>query len=155
MKIKVKEITPGCFPVKTGGDKSDCFDLCLAEDVIMKKGEVYVATLGIAVELPKGMVAKIYSRSSAPSKLGVTVANGIGFIDNTYNGDTDEWKAPLYAFKTVTIPKGTRVCQFEIKLSQFATIWQKLKWIFLAKPLLVPVKFLGNNGRGGIGSSGF
>ena len=68
MKIKVKEITKGCFPVRTGEDKSDCFDLCLAEDVTLKKGEVYVAKLGIATELPKGMVAKIYSRSSAPSK---------------------------------------------------------------------------------------
>ena len=43
MKIKVKEITKGCFPVRTGEDKSDCFDLCLAEDVTLKKGEVYVA----------------------------------------------------------------------------------------------------------------
>ena len=56
MKIKVKEITKGCFPVRTGEDKSDCFDLCLAEDVTLKKGEVYVAKLGIATELPKGLV---------------------------------------------------------------------------------------------------
>ena len=154
MKIKVKEITRGCFPVRTGEDKSDCFDLCLAEDVTLKKGEVYVAKLGIATELPKGMVAKIYSRSSAPSKLGVTIANGLGFIDTIYNGDTDEWRAPLYAYKAVTIPKGTRVCQFEVKLSQFATVWQKLKWLLSSKPLLEPVDFLGNEGRGGIGSTG-
>lgn len=154
MKIKVKEITSGCFPIRTGLTKSDCYDLVLAEDVTMKKGEVYVAKLGIAVELPKGMVATIYSRSSAPSKLGVTVANGIGFIDTSYNGDNDEWKAPLYAFKAVTIPKGTRVCQFEVKLSQFATVWQKLKWLLSSKPLLEPVDSLGNPNRGGIGSSG-
>lgn len=155
MKIKVKEITSGCFPIRTGLTKSDCYDLVLAEDVTMKKGEVYVAKLGIAIELPKGMVATIYSRSSAPSKLGVTVANGIGFIDTSYNGDSDEWKAPLYAIKAVTIPKGTRVCQFEIKLSQFATVWQKIKWLLSSKLLLEPVDFLGNEGRGGIGSSGF
>ena len=154
MKIKVKEITKGCFPVRTGGDKSDCFDLCLAEDVTLKKGEVYVAKLGIATELPKGMVAKIYSRSSAPSKLGVTIANGLGFIDTIYNGDTDEWRAPLYAFKAVTIPKGTRVCQFEVKLSQFATMWQKLKWLFSSGIELVKVQKLNGNNRTGIGSTG-
>ena len=155
MKIKVKEITSGCFPIRTGEDKSDCFDLCLAEDVTLKKGEIYVARLGIATELPKGIVANIYSRSSAPSKLGVTIANGMGFIDNSYHGDNDEWKAPLYAIKAVTIPKGTRVCQFEIKLSQFATVWQKIKWLLSSKPLLEVVKSLRNENRGGIGSSGF
>lgn len=154
MKIKVKEITSGCFPVRTGLTKSDCYDLVLAEDVTMKKGEVYVAKLGIAIELPKGMVATIYSRSSAPSKLGVTVANGIGFIDTSYNGDSDEWRAPLYAFKAVNLQAGDRICQFEIKPSQFATVWQKLRWLFTSKILLKHVDSLGNKSRGGIGSTG-
>lgn len=154
MKIKIKEIIKGCFPVRTEGNKSDCFDLFLAEDITLKKGEVYIARLGIAAELPKGMVAKVYSRSSAPSKLGVIIANGMGFIDNSYHGDNDEWKAPLYAIKAVTIPKGTRVCQFEIKLSQFATVWQKIKWLLSSKLLLEVVKSLRNENRGGIGSTG-
>ena len=154
MNIKIKEIIEGCLPVRTGGVKSDCFDLFLAEDVTLKKGEVYVAKLGIAAELPKGIVATVYSRSSAPSKLGVTVAHGIGFVDNSYKGDTDEWMVPLYALKATTISKGTRVCQFEVRLSQFATIWQKLKWLFSSKVVLKPVKSLGNKSRGGIGSTG-
>lgn len=153
MKVKVKEIVNGCMPKKFGGI-SDCFDLILGEDIKLKKGEVYVARLGIAAELPKGMVAKLYSRSSSSSKLGVNLANGIGFIDNAYKGDTDEWKAPLYAFKAVVIPKGTRVCQFEVVPSQFATIWQKLKWLLSSKVLLEPVKKLGNKDRKGLGSTG-
>lgn len=154
MKIKVKEIVENCMPVRSGGEKSDCFDLCLAEDITLKKGEVYVARLGIATELPKGIVAKIYSRSSSPSKLGVTLANGLGFIDTIYNGDTDEWKAPLYAFKAVTIPKGTRICQFEVKLSQFATRWQKIKWLLSSKIFFKLVESLGNKDRKGLGSTG-
>lgn len=153
MKIKVKEIVKGCFPVRTGLDKSDCFDLFLAEDVELKKGEVYVAGLGIAAELPKGMTARVYSRSSTPVKVGVMVANGIGFIDNAYKGNDDEWKAPLYALKSVKIPKGTRICQFEVLPSQFATGFQKLKWL-LTKPYLEEVSVLCNTGRGGIGSTG-
>lgn len=38
MKVKVKEITLGCMPIRVEGDKSDCFDLVLAEDVTLKKG---------------------------------------------------------------------------------------------------------------------
>ena len=154
MKIKVKEITKGCFPVRSNGEASDCYDLFLAEDVTLKEGEVYVARLGVAMEMPKGMIARVYSRSSGPSKIGITVANGLGFIDNIYKGDNDEWKAPLYAFKAVTIPKGTRICQFEIAPSQFATVWQKLRWLFSNKLLLEKVDMLGNENRGGIGSTG-
>lgn len=154
MKIKVKEITKGCFPVRSNGEASDCYDLFLAEDVTLKEGEVYVARLGVAMEMPKGMIARAYSRSSGPSKMGITVANGLSFIDNIYKGDNDEWRAPLYAFKDVTIPKGTRICQFEIALSQFATVWQKLKWLFSNKLLLEKVDMLGNKDRNGIGSTG-
>lgn len=154
MKIKVKEITKGCFPVRTNGKSSDCFDLILAEDVTLKKGEVYVAKLGVAMQLPKGMVAKVYSRSSAPTKLNMGVANSIGFIDNVYNGDKDEWKLPIIAYKALTIKKGTRVCQFEVTLSQFATLGQKLKWLFNGGVDLIKVDSLNNSNRGGIGSTG-
>lgn len=153
MKIKVKEIVEGCMPVRVEGDKSDCFDLVLGEDVTLKKGELFIARLGIAMELPKGMTARVYSRSSTPSKYNVQIANSIGIIDNTYNGDEDEWKAPLLAIKATTIPKGTRICQFEIVPSQFATAWQKLKWVFNNKVELVQVDHLGNDNRGGIGST--
>ena len=153
MKIKVKEITKGCFPVRSNDEASDCYDLFLAEDVTLKKGDVYVAKLGVAMEMPKGIIARMYSRSSSPSKLGVTAANGLGFIDNTYKGDTDEWRCPMLALKDVTITKGTRVCQFETAPSQFATWYQKLKWIF-TKPELILVDTLSNCNRGGIGTSG-
>lgn len=154
MKIKVKEITKGCFPVRTGGDKSDCFDLCLAEDVTLKKGEIYVAKLGVAMQLPKGIVSLVYSRSSAPTKLNMGAANSVGYIDNTYCGDTDEWRLPIIAYKATTLKKGTRVCQFTVSLSQFATVWQKLKWLFSNKVELIKVTNLNNVNRRGIGSTG-
>lgn len=153
MRVKVKEITEGCFPVRTNGSNSDCYDLFLAEDVTIKKGDIYIAKLGIAMQLPKGLVAKIYSRSSTPSKYNVIIPNSIGFIDNSYNGDEDEWKCPLYALKTTTIPKGTRICQFEVAPSMFSNELQKLKWLF-SKITLERVETLNNESRGGIGSSG-
>ncbi len=153
MKIKVKEITKGCSPVRSNGSVSDCFDLFLAEDIKLKKGEVYVAKLGVAIEMPKGIIARIYSRSSSPSKLGIGIANGLGFIDTAYCGNNDEWRCPIIAYKTVNIPKGTRICQFEVAPSQFAKWYQKLRWL-LTTPLLEQIDQLGNMDRGGIGTTG-
>ena len=152
MKIRVKEITEGCFPVRSNGEVSDCYDLFLAEDITLKKGEIYVAKLGVAMQLPKGMIAKVYSRSSIPSKFNVSLANCVGIIDNVYNGDGDEWKCPLYAYKATTIPKGTRICQFEVVPSQFAKWYNKLRWVF-STPTLKEVDLLNNKNRGGIGST--
>lgn len=154
MKIKVKEIVDGCMPVRTNGKASDCFDLMLAEDVSLKKGQIVVARLGIAVELPKDVVAKIYSRSSSPKKQGIGIANSMGFIDTAYNGNKDEWMAPLYAFRDTTLRKGTRVCQFEVQLSQFASWWSKLKWLLSSKVILKKVFKLRDKNRGGLGSTG-
>lgn len=154
MKIKCKVLTEGCFPVRSGEGMSDCYDLFLAEDVVLKKGELGIFKLGVAMKLPKGMRATVWSRSSTPPKWSVQIANSAAIMDNTYSGDEDEWRVELLAFKAITIPKGTRVCQFEVVPSQFATVWQKLKWLLSSKPLLEPVDFLGNEGRGGIGSTG-
>ena len=72
----------------------------------------------------------------------------------SYRGNKDEWKFPAVAIKDTTIKKGTRICQFRIQLSQKATIWQKIKWLFSNKIELVQVDNLSDNNRGGIGSTG-
>lgn len=154
MKIKVREIIEGCMPVRSGEGKSDCFDLILGEDVTLKKGELYVATLGIAMELPKGLSARAYLRSSTPVKHHVTMANHIAVMDATYCGNDDNWRIELLALKATTITKNTRIAQFEIVLSQFATVWQKIKWLFSGKPELIKVDSLINKNRGGLGSTG-
>ena len=152
MKIKVKEIIKGCAPIRSNGELSDCFDLRLAEDINLKKGDIYVARLGVAMQLPKGMIARVYSRSSNPSKQHIGIANGVGYIDNAYRGNMDEWRAPIIAYQDVALKKGTRICQFEVVPSQFASWIQKLKWLFSSKINLIFVsEFSSGNNRGGIG----
>ena len=53
--------------------------------------EVTYLPLGVAMELPKGFEAIVLPRSSTPKKLGIVCANSMGVIDNSYNGDNDEW----------------------------------------------------------------
>ncbi len=152
MKLKILVKEKGCEPIRAAGIISDAIDLKLGEDISLKKGEVYVASLGVAVQLPKGMIARVYSRSSNPSKQHIGIANGVGYIDNAYRGEDDVWRAPIYAYKDVTLKKGTRICQFEVVPSQFSTPWQKIKWLFNSKINLIFVSSFNNSlNRGGIG----
>ena len=70
-----------------------------------------------------------------------SLCDNILVIDPTYCGDGDMWKLPVFATRSVTIPKGTRLCQFRINRTQ--------------PPLtFIPVKHLNNTDRGGFGTSG-
>lgn len=151
--------------------KGDWVDLSAAQDVVLNapqagtlKGhdvkhrdvvsDVTYIPLGVAVKLPDGFEAIIASRSSAAKKMGIMLANGIGVIDNSYKGNDDQWMFPAVSLRKTSIAKNTRICQFRIQLSQKATIWQKLKWMFTSGIELVEVESLGGDNRSGLGSTG-
>ncbi|WP_349641675.1 dUTP diphosphatase [Eupransor demetentiae] len=72
-------------------------------------------SLGVAMKLPDGYEAIIAERSSTHKKKGVDLANGIGIIDNAYQGNDDVWCAELVANRSrVHIDRGERVLQFRI-----------------------------------------
>lgn len=109
--------------------------------------------LGVAIKLPDGFEAMVLPRSSTFKKYGILQTNSEGVIDNTYCGNNDEWKLPVIAYKDIVIPANERICQFRIQLSQKATLWQKLKWLFSNKIELVEVDHLSDNNRDGFGST--
>lgn len=117
--------------------------------------DLQIMPLGVAMQLPKGYEAMIIARSSLPKGFGVMLANNVGLIDSSYCGNDDEWKVPLIALRDTTIKEGERICQFRIQLSQKATIWQKIKWLFTSGIELIEVNELPNReNRGGLGSTG-
>ena len=176
MKIEILEKTKGCMPevFKVG----DWCDLFTAEDVTLKSPEAHklhtwgkvkgnggikirdvdfdstLIPLGVCMKLPKGYEAYLLPRSSSFSKWGIIQTNSVGIIDNLYCGENDEWKLAVLATRRVTIPKGTRIAQFRIQLSQKASMWQKLKWLFSKPAQIVKVKSLESGSRGGFGSTG-
>ena len=85
--------------------------------------------------------------------MGILQANSVGLIDNSYCGDKDEWKFPAISFRDTTINAGERICQFRIQLSQKATVFQKLKWLFSNGIKLIETDNLNNSSRGGFGST--
>lgn len=142
--------------------KGDWIDLRAAETIdisglkIHNKEIIYtpkLVSLGVSMQLPKGYEAIIVPRSSLFTSKGVILANSIGVIDNTYSGNEDIWKAQLIAFKDTQIIAGERILQFRIQLSQKATIFQKLKWLFTQKIQFIEVSQLIGNNRGGFGST--
>lgn len=173
MTIKVLEKTPGCFPIEF--EQGDWIDLYTAEEVKLKAPQAnklhkfnqrkdtpeirvrdvdfdfQLISLGIAMQLPEGYEAILAPRSSTFKKYGIIQTNSIGVIDCSYNGDNDEWKMAVLPTRTITIPKGTRIAQFRIQLSQKATVGQKLKWLFSSKPKLISISSLNNKERGGFG----
>ena len=146
-------------------------DLCAAKECVLQapqagtlKGhdvkhrdvvsEVTYIPLGVAMKLPDGYEAIIASRSSAAKKIGVMLANGIGIVDNAYQGDEDQWMYPAISLRKTSIAQNTRLCQFRIQLSQKATLWQKIQWLLTSGIELVEVDSLGGENRFGLGSTG-
>lgn len=116
--------------------------------------EVTYIPLGVAMKLPDGYEAVMVSRSSAPKKMGIMMANNFAVIDNSYCGDGDEWMYPAVALRKTSIAQNTRLCQFRIQLSQKSTWWQKMKWLLSSGIEIVEVDSLGSNNREGLGSTG-
>jgi len=142
LTIKIKYLAEEITPLShIEGQKSDWIDLRTAKEIVMVKGEFKLIPLGIAVELPKGYEALVIPRSSTYKKFGIMQANSMGVIDEFFCGDDDEWHFPALSTQYVKIPKNTRICQFRIIEHQ-------------PRVFLQTVKHLGNNNRGGFGSTG-
>ncbi len=121
--------------------KGDWIDLRVAEDVRLTAGESKCISLGVSMKLPDGYEAIVIPRSSTFKHWGIIQTNHCGLIDNSYCGDDDVWMFPALATRDVLIEKNSRICQFRIQKKM-----DDLKFI--------PVETLGNENRGGFGSSG-
>ena len=180
MKIKVKEFVKGLYTeaknengnlVPFINPKGDCIDLRAAEDYNFEapqagilhqkdgiktrdvKFDEKMIKLGIAMQLPKGFSAKLKGRSSLTKRFRLIMVCS-GFMDNSYNGNNDEWTLRVISIDKTTVHRGDRIGQFEIVPNQFATMWQKLKWLFSSKIEFEWVDILHNADRGGFGSTG-
>lgn len=136
-RIKIKYLAD----IEPLAQHGDWIDLSAAEDIKIKKGEYKLIPLGIAMELPAWHEAHIVPRSSTFKNWGIIQTNGVGIIDEDYNGDNDQWHMPVIATKDTFIKKNDRICQFRIIKKQPQIIFDK-------------VDSLGNDDRGGLGSTG-
>lgn len=121
--------------------QGDWIDLASNEDVYLKAGESCLIPLGVGMRLPDGYEAHVCPRSSTFKKYKIIQTNSVGIIDNSYSGEEDEWKMPVYATEDTFIPKDARICQFRIVERQPEVEFNV-------------VEHLDEKSRGGFGSTG-
>ena len=165
MNIKVRKIDENLPDFKVT-EKGDCVDLYAShilktankqewvenlqktgreyvglKEVKYKQGDVLVIRLGFSMELPKGMKANVYPRSSLFKNYGLLLTNSVGIIDNSYKGNDDEWMAIFYCTRNGVINQYDRILQFEIVP-------------VMPKPTFEYVDSLDKDNRDGFGSTG-
>lgn len=140
MKIKIKYLDDSIERLSKI-EKGDWIDLRSAETVELKKGNHYLIHLGVAMEIPQGYEAHVLPRSSSFKKWGFLETNSMGIIDNSYKGDDDWWFMSVYATRDEVINKNDRIGQFRI-MEKMPSIEFEV------------VEILGNENRGGHGSTG-
>ena len=140
-KILIKYHTDKIDKLTYIDGKSDWIDLRAAEEVEFKAGEFKLVNLGISVKLPEGYEAHIAPRSSTFKNYGLLQVNSVGVVDNTYCGDEDIWRWPVYATRDCVIHVNDRVCQFRIMENQPKLVFEE-------------TDHLSDVARGGFGSTG-
>lgn len=99
------------------------------------------------MQLPEGYEAIIAPRSSTFKRYHIICPNSIGIIDNSYNGDNDQWHFLVYALEDTLIPFDERICQFRIQENQHVGN------VYVCNEMFDIVDKLENPDRGGIGST--
>uniref|UniRef100_UPI004056964F dUTP diphosphatase n=1 Tax=Agathobacter sp. TaxID=2021311 RepID=UPI004056964F len=141
MNIRIKYFTDKIEKLDYIDGKSDWIDLRASEEVELKAGEFKLIPLGVAMEIPKGYEAHLVPRSSAFKTWGFIQTNSIGIVDNSYCGDEDMWRMPVYATRDTVIHVNDRIAQFRIMENQPRIVFDE-------------VEVLGNASRGGFGTTG-
>lgn len=112
-KVKIKRIDKSLpLPIyETQGSVG--FDLLSRQDIQIEPGTIARIPANVIVQVPKGYMLMLASRSSTPSKKGLTKPHGIGVIDQDYCGESDELLIQVYNFteKPSFIQKGEKIAQ--------------------------------------------
>ena len=140
-QIKIRYLSDSIEKLRYIDGKSDWIDLRAAETMALQANHFYFIPLGIAMALPQGYEAHIAPRSSTFKNYGILQTNSVGVVDESYCGDEDEWKLPVYATRDCRIEANDRIAQFRIMEHQPAIDF-------------LECESLGNTNRGGFGSTG-
>jgi len=140
-KIRIKYFTDKIEKLDYIDGKSDWIDLRASEEVELKAGDFKLIPLGVAMQIPQGYEGHLAPRSSTFKTWGLIQTNSVGVIDCSYCGDDDMWRMPVYATRDTVIHVNDRVAQFRIIENQPKIVFEE-------------VESLGNDSRGGFGSTG-
>ena len=142
MKVKIKRIDKSLDLPIYETDGAVGFDIIARSDAIVEPGNIGIVPSNLIVEVPKGYMLVVASRSSTPLKKGLTPPHGFGIIDHDYCGPEDEIGVLVYNFteENVEIHRGEKIAQgVFVKIDKFE--WEE-------------VDEMEGQTRGGFGSTG-
>lgn len=142
MEVKIKRIDKSLPLPVYETDGSVGFDIIARENTEVLPAKIAMVPANLVVEVPKGCMLVIASRSSTPVKKGISPPHGFGIIDHDYCGPNDEIKVLVYNFtgEMVKILRGEKIAQgVFVKIDKFE--WRE-------------VEEISNESRGGFGSTG-
>jgi dUTP pyrophosphatase len=113
MQVKIKRLSPDVPMPQYQTPGSAAFDLAAAEDKTIPAHGIALVATGLVVCTPEGFMLMLASRSSLPLKKGLTLANGVGIVDQDYCGPQDEVKVQILNLtdNPVEIKTGDRIAQ--------------------------------------------
>ena len=92
LKVKIKRIDSTLPLPAYETDGSVGFDLLARADTVIAPQTIGLIPGNIIVEVPKGYMLMVASRSSTPRKKGLMKPHGIGVVDQDFCGPQDECK---------------------------------------------------------------
>lgn len=112
-QVKIRRIDTSLPLPSYATEGSVGFDLYARENVEVPSGQITLIPANVIIEVPKGYMLAIASRSSTPKKKGFLPPHGFGVIDQDYCGPEDEIKIQVYNFsgETVMVERGERLAQ--------------------------------------------
>ncbi len=127
MKVKIKRIDQSLPLPIYETDGSVGFDIIAREDRSVAPGAIGIVPSNLIVEVPRGYMLVVASRSSTPMKKGLTPPHGFGIIDHDYCGPEDEIGVLVYNFSgvAVNVARGEKIAQgVFVKIDKFE--WEEV-----------------------------
>jgi dUTP pyrophosphatase len=112
MKVKIKKLHPNAVKPKYAKENDAGMDL-VATSIISNTSFQITYGLGIALEIPDGMVGLVFPRSSIRNT-ELMLSNSVGVIDAGYRGELQATFNKLNGLDSITYNVGDRVAQIVI-----------------------------------------
>jgi dUTP pyrophosphatase len=112
MKVKIKKVHPNAVKPKYATESDAGMDL-VATSIIENTTFQITYGIGLAMEIPDGMVGLVFPRSSIRNT-ELTLSNSVGVIDAGYRGELQATFNKLNGLDSIAYNVGDRIAQIII-----------------------------------------
>jgi len=109
VRVRFRRLREVALPVRATAGSAG-YDLCAAEEVVIRARQSGLVGTGVALEIPTGVEAQVRPRSGLAARHGIGVLNSPGTIDSDYRGEV---RVVLFNFsdRDFTVRPGDRIAQ--------------------------------------------